>query len=82
MVINDEIKQKIETKLIGSKVDVIDNSAAHLGHGASGSHLEVIVAYKGFKNKSLIEQHRMINDILKDELKEKIHALKITTKVE
>ena len=42
-------------------------------------HLEIFVASNEFKGKMLIDQHQMIMDILKESLKEKIHAVKIKT---
>lgn len=42
-------------------------------------HLNVFVASDAFKGKMLIDQHQMIMDILKEDLKEKIHAVKIKT---
>jgi stress-induced morphogen len=40
-------------------------------------HLEIFIKSDSFKNKRLIEQHRMVMDILKDELKTRIHAVKL-----
>ena len=42
-------------------------------------HLEIIVASDEFKGKILIDQHQMIMDILKEDLKEKIHAVQLKT---
>lgn len=42
-------------------------------------HLNIFVASDAFKGKMLIDQHQMIMDILKEDLKEKIHAVKIKT---
>lgn len=42
-------------------------------------HLEILVASDEFKGKILIDQHQMIMDILKEDLKEKIHAVKLKT---
>jgi len=42
-------------------------------------HLNIIVYSDEFKGKMLIDQHQMIMDILKEDLKEMIHAVKIKT---
>ena len=42
-------------------------------------HLSITVASDEFKGKMLIEQHQMIMDILKEDLKSEIHAVKIKT---
>ena len=76
------IKDKLAQALPNSSIEIIDHSASHIEHHPVGVHLEVQVTYAGFAGKSLIEQHRLINDILAEELKSgKIHALKIKTKV-
>lgn len=71
----DEIKQKIENHLSGSKAEILDPQL-------DGKHLKAIVTYEGFKEKTLIEQHRMVMDVFKDDLKNDIiHALSLETKV-
>ncbi|MEX1100102.1 MAG: BolA family protein, partial [Bacteriovoracaceae bacterium] len=42
-------------------------------------HLNIFVASDAFKGKMLIDQHQMIMDILKEDLKEKIHAVQLKT---
>ena len=68
-----EIKDKIESGLPGSKVEILDPRK-------DGIHLKAIVTCEKFKNKTLIEQHRMVYDTLKEELKEEIHALGLETR--
>ncbi len=68
------LKSKIEAALPGAKVEVLDPNQ-------DGQHLQAIVIYSGFEGKSLIEQHRMVTDPIKDELKGPVHALAIKTKV-
>lgn len=59
---------------------VLDQTGNHLDHNP-GRHIAVKVTFAGFKGKTLVEQHQMIYSILKEELQEKIHALKIHTEV-
>jgi stress-induced morphogen len=42
-------------------------------------HLAITVVSDEFKGKLLIEQHQVLMDILKDELKSRIHAVKLKT---
>jgi stress-induced morphogen len=42
-------------------------------------HLNLEIISDQFKGKRLLEQHQMIMDILKDELKTNIHAVQIKT---
>jgi len=74
MLTLDQIKQKIEENLPGSKAEILD--PRH-----DGKHLKAIVTYEGFEGKSLIEQHRMVMNFLKGNLEEDLHALSLETKV-
>lgn len=42
-------------------------------------HLDITVVSDGFKGKLLIEQHQILMDLLKEELKNRIHAVKLKT---
>lgn len=68
----DEIKTLIEENLPGSVVQVGDMTGTQ-------DHLAVLVASDVFKGKMLIDQHQVVMDILKESLKEKVHAVKIKT---
>ncbi|MCG9873845.1 MAG: BolA/IbaG family iron-sulfur metabolism protein [Leptospiraceae bacterium] len=68
----DQIKEKIEMGLPGSQVEILDPYR-------DGVHIKAIVKYTGFQKKSILEQHRMVYDTLKEELKEEIHALGLET---
>ena len=72
----EEIKELIERELEGAEVEILDPRD-------DGVHLQAIIKYKGFKDKSLIEQHRMVYKALGESFnKELVHALSITTKTE
>jgi len=72
----EEIKNKIEKELPGSKVEVLDPRS-------DGTHLKAIIKYEGFKDKTLVEQHRMVYKALEDSFsKEEVHALSIQTLTE
>ncbi|MBI2102344.1 BolA family transcriptional regulator [Candidatus Woesearchaeota archaeon] len=80
-MITEEIKQKLERFFPGARVEVEDESADHAGHAASGAHLAVGIVYAGFAGKTKVEQHQMVYTALREEMKEKVHALRIVTKV-
>lgn len=72
----EQIKQKIESSLEGSSAEILDPRR-------DGKHLKAVVTYSGFSGKSLIEQHRMVLDTVKEDIgKDMIHALSIETKVQ
>lgn len=60
----------------------IKNSSVQLTNfpgGGAHNHLGVMVISDSFEGKSLLEQHQMVMDSLKDELKARLHAVKIKT---
>ncbi|MBI2146413.1 BolA family transcriptional regulator [Candidatus Woesearchaeota archaeon] len=77
----EQLKHKLEKSLPGAIIEITDEDAQHQGHAAAGKHLALTITHAGFKNLPLVEQHRMIYKILEQEMKEQIHALKISTKV-
>lgn len=79
------VGQRISAKLVQNfqprALEVIDESHHHAGHaGASAngeSHFRVRIVAEAFRGKSRVEQHRMINAALAEELRERVHALAI-----
>ena len=70
-----DIKAKIEEELPGSKVEVEDPYN-------DGVHLKAKITYDGFSGKSLIKQHQMVYDILRDSFNQNyLHALNLETLV-
>ena len=66
-------------------LNVIDDSASHAGHagnpgGGEGTHLTVDITSSAFVGKSRIDTHRMINQVLSEELAGPVHALVIKAK--
>lgn len=68
----EEVKNLIESQLPESMVQVGDMTGTL-------DHLEILVISDAFKGKMLLDQHQMVMDILKESLKDKIHAVKIKT---
>ena len=77
----EEIKQKLIDAFPGADIELINTSSMHIGHNARGYHLKTTIKYKGFKGQSLIQQHRLVQDALQDELNGIIHALSIKTMI-
>lgn len=46
-----------------------------------GDHWQVEIASSAFRDKTLIQQHKLVYGAFGDHMKEKIHALSISTKV-
>ena len=45
------------------------------GSQTKETHFHVFVVSEAFKDKALIDRHRLVNEILEKELKESVHAL-------
>ncbi|GAA5897176.1 hypothetical protein JCM8208_003747 [Rhodotorula glutinis] len=67
------LKDRLEQHLDGAKVQVQDVS------GGCGSFYAISVEHSSFKGLSMIKQHRLVNDLLKDEIKG-MHGLQLKTK--
>ena len=80
MNIFDEIKEKINEKINPENIILVDNSYLHTKHKSFDSnkiHLKLIIKSKKLKNMDKIVAHKEIFSILKNEMKDKIHALEI-----
>lgn len=72
MVLAEDIKQWIEQGLPQSKVSVTGD----------GRHFEAMVICQAFKDKNLMERHRMVYAILGKKMQVEIHALSLKTLTE
>ncbi len=74
------IEKKIRDNLEVNKIEIINNSSKHQGHKSFTKgkfHLKIIIDSKYLKSLSQIDAHKEIMKILKDELRDKIHALEL-----
>ena len=81
------IKQKLEKTFSPTQLKVIDEShkhAHHKGaqehaakHGSGESHFHVIIAAPRLESLSRVAAHRAVMDVLADEMKNGIHALRL-----
>ncbi|MDR9830179.1 transcriptional regulator BolA [Vibrio sp. FNV 38] len=80
------IQEKIETKLHSafdpSHLQVIDESYMHSVPVGSESHFKLIIVATEFEGQRLIARHRMVNQVLSEELANEIHALAMHTYTE
>ena len=75
-----EIKTVITKNLNPEDILLIDNSNLHAKHKSFDPkkiHLKLVIKSKQLKKMNQIEAHRKIFSILKNEMKNKIHALEI-----
>jgi BolA protein len=78
----DLIKNKLESAFPGAHITIRDTTSMHRGHGGCGLHLKTKIIFDGFKGIPLIQRHRMIYEVLNEEMKSVIHALSIEAKYE
>ncbi|MFN3234448.1 MAG: BolA family protein [Gammaproteobacteria bacterium] len=78
----DKIKSALKDNLSPTYLDVIDDSADHVGHAGNtgGGHYTVIITSSQFENLPLIKKHKMVYNALGDLMKTDIHALRIKVK--
>ena len=76
----DKVKEKINNKINPENIILIDNSHLHNKHKSfdiNKFHLKIIIKSKKLKSMNKVMAHKEIFSILKDEMKNKIHALEI-----
>jgi BolA family transcriptional regulator, general stress-responsive regulator len=77
------LEEKLRKAFQPVALSVIDESHQHAGHvGAhpSGeSHFRVRIVSGSFNGMSRVAQHRMVNEVLAEELKRRVHALALET---
>ena len=76
----DAVKEKINRKISPENIILIDNSNLHSKHKSfdvNKYHLKIIIKSQKLKSMNKIAAHKEIFSILKDEMKNKIHALEI-----
>ena len=76
------IHQRLSERLQPTRLEVIDESAAHAGHAGAnasgqGSHMRVRVASPMFAGLSRVQRHRLVYDALQDFIDQGLHALAI-----
>jgi len=79
----ERIKKKLDI-LNPNFLEIIDESKFHSNHYSDGNeretHLALKISSDLLNEKTLILQHRIINNLLSDEFDSGLHALKINTK--
>jgi len=82
MRVEQQITEKLQQAFAPAVLEVVNDSHRHAGHagtpGTGESHFTVKVVSESFAGKSRLERHRMVNDVLAEELEGPIHALAIS----
>ena len=75
------IEKKLEKKINFEKLEIIDNSQKHKGHkffSEDKYHLHIKIQSLYLKSISRLSAQKLIMNVLKEDLKNKIHALEIS----
>ena len=76
----NSIKKKLKEKISFEKLEIIDNSEKHKGHkffSKEKYHLHLKIESLYLKSLTRLSAQKTIMNILKNDLKTKIHALEI-----
>lgn len=72
MSLLSKVEQLIKSEIDDAHVQVTDLTGTM-------DHLDILIVSDHFVGKPLIQQHQMIMDILREELKSDLHAVKLKT---
>ena len=79
--IEEQILIRLKKDLNIKHFEVKDFTGRHLNHKLNdgGFHLETVIVSDDFKDKSLIERHKMVYKAVGNLMKHEIHALSMKT---
>jgi BolA protein len=76
----EQVTEKLKTAFQPIHFELIDNSWQHAGHAGNalgGSHLAIHIVSEAFQGVNALKRHRMVHEVLKEEMKAKVHALEL-----
>lgn len=83
MSVADRIKDKLSAALAPSRIEVVDESHLHAGHAGARpegeTHFRVEIVAAAFAGQNRVARQRMVNEVLAEELADRVHALSMKT---
>lgn len=76
----ERITKKLEENITIDFLNIIDESYLHAHHkegGGSETHFKIEIKSKDFAGNSRVQNHKIINNLLKEEFDSGLHALSI-----
>ena len=77
-----EMLKRLDSSLSPTRVDLVDDSEKHRGHGgynpAGESHFTLHIESPAFAGKSRVERQRMVYKALGELMDARVHALQIS----
>lgn len=83
MSVEQQIRDRLTLGLTPVRLDVVNESHLHAGHrdapGTGESHYRVLVVSSKFEGMSRVNRHRLVNEMVADLLKGRVHAFALRT---
>jgi BolA protein len=79
MSLQKTIEEKLTARFDPRHLAVINESHQHNVPDGSESHFKVVLVSGAFEGKNLVTQHRMVYELLFEELQSQVHALALHT---
>ena len=78
----ERIRTVVQDALRPVRLEIRDDSAAHVGHAGGGGkgHFKVLIVSELFSGKTRLQRHRLVHEALASLLESDIHALVLNTK--
>ena len=78
----ERITALLQERLHPLKLEIRDDSAAHVGHvgGGGKGHFRLFIVSEVFSGKTLVQRHRLVHDALAPLLESDIHALVLSAR--
>ena len=80
-VVADRLRSKLQAAFSPQKLEVVDASERHRGHGGwregGETHFDVVIVADAFQGMGRVERQRRVNAVLAEELSGSVHALSI-----
>jgi BolA protein len=81
MTYRERMTAKLTAAFAPTFLEVVDDSDHHKGHAGAGAldetHFVIRIVSPAFAGTTRLARHRMINEVVKEELAERVHALSI-----
>lgn len=79
MLVENEMKSKLEAAFAPELLEIRNDSSKHAGHagddGSGESHFHITIRAEGLSDQSRIARHRAVHAALGPELLARVHAL-------
>ena len=79
MKVETEIRQTLIGALSPMHLEIINESGMHSVPPGSESHFKIVAVADCFTDKPLVQRHRMINELLAQQIAGPVHALALHT---